>query len=70
MDTEKDKDMNVDTEEDPPPKKIDVLGDDFFIDTEKVKNKTNKTIITYILKCQEDDTFLDDDTVLATGNMK
>ena len=36
--------MNVKIEEDPPQKKGDKMGDDTVIDTEKVKNKTNKTI--------------------------
>ena len=41
--------MNVETEKDPPPKNIDILGDDTVIDTETLKNKTNKIDTTEIL---------------------
>ena len=44
--------MNLETEEDTPQKRSNSLGDDNVIDTEKVKNKTNKTITTQIAECQ------------------
>ena len=59
--------MNVETEEYPPQKNSDIIGDDTVIDTENLNNKTNKTNTTEILEFQEYDEVLDDDTVLATG---
>ena len=38
--------MNVETEEDIPKKKSDILGDDTFMDTEMATKNTNKTITT------------------------
>ena len=46
------------------------LYDGTFIDTEKIKTKTNKNITTYIAERQEDDEVLDDDTAFATGTME
>ena len=47
-----------------------ILGQDTVIVTEKVTNKTNKTIYTEIAECQEYDEVLDDGTVFATGTME
>lgn len=48
METEQYKDINMESENYPSPKKSYILGDDTVTDTEKLKKKSNKNITTDI----------------------
>ena len=51
-------------------KKSGTIEDSTVIDTEKVKNKTNKIITNKKNECQENEEFLEEDNVFATERLE